>query len=365
MASALNPDTTPKLSVRDLVVRHGARTLLDVPSLDIQPREVLTIIGPNGAGKTTLLLHLALLERPQHGEILYHGGSTRRRELELRRRMAVVFQEPLLLDRSVEANVETGLRLRGIPRAERQARTQRWLTRFGVATLARRTSRALSGGEAQRVSLARAFALEPDVLLLDEPFSALDQPTRAAITNDLAAALRETHVTAVIVTHDHDEGARLGDRIAVLIDGRIRQIGTPASVIGAPAHEDVAAFVGAANIIPARVTSTSDGLLTLTAGAHVIEAVSEGGFEQALVCLRPEDISISVGTEHLAGSARNKIPGRITRIIPSGADARIEIDCGIPLIARVTRRSLDELGLEPGAPVVASFKATAIHLIPK
>ncbi len=365
MAPPLNVDATAKLSVRDLVVRRAGRTVLDVPSLDVHAREVLAIIGPNGAGKTTLLLHLALLERPSHGDVLYDGQPARPRELALRRRMAVVFQEALLLDRSVEANVETGLRLRGIPQAERKARTQRWLTRFGVDALARRTSRALSGGEAQRVSLARAFALEPDVLLLDEPFSALDQPTRAAITDDLAAALRETHVTAIIVTHDHDEAARLGDRIAVLIDGRIRQIGTPATVIGAPADEDIAAFVGVGNIIPARVTATRDGLLTLTAGPHLIEAVSEGGFGQALVCLRPEDISISVGTEHLAGSARNKIPGRITRIIQSGADARVEIDCGIPLVARVTRRSLDELGLEPGASVVASFKATAVHLIPK
>jgi len=353
-----------RLALRDVVVRRAGRVVLDVPHLDVAAGETLAVIGPNGAGKSTLLLQLALLERPAEGRVLYDGAPARGHELALRRRMAVVFQDPLLLDRPVLANVETGLRLRGVPRGERRPRAMRWLARFGIAELAGRHARALSGGEAQRASLARAFALEPEVLLLDEPFSALDTPTRAALIADLAAVLGETPLTTVLVTHDHDEAARLGDRVAVIIDGRIRQEGTPSAIFGAPADEGVAAFVGVETIFEADVVARSDGIVTLRAGSHDIQAVDAGELTRALVCLRPEDISLGPPSEG-AGSARNRIPGRVMRITPSGAAARVELDCGFPLVAQITRRSLEDLGLDAGSDVVASFKATAVHLIPR
>jgi molybdopterin-binding protein len=215
------------------------------------------------------------------------------------------------------------------------------------------------------VSLARAFALEPEVLLLDEPFSALDQPTREAITGDLARALAETGVTALVVTHDRDEAARLGHRVAVMIDGRITQIGSPSAVFGAPADERTAAFVGIETMVPATVIDRGDGLMVLRAGGHQIEAIASGEFVEALVCLRPEDVALSGPGERVPDSARNRLAGRVTRILRSGADARVEIDCGFPLIARVTRRSLEDLGIAEGSSVVGSFKATAVHLIPK
>ena len=361
--------TAPKLAARNLVVRRAGRTIADIPSLDVMAGEALAIIGPNGAGKSTLLLQLALLERPDAGVVLFEGADARGRELALRRRMAVVFQEPLLLDRTALANVETGLRLRGVAGGERRQRATRWLARFGVDALASRSSRTLSGGEAQRVSLARAFALEPEVLLLDEPFSALDRPAREAITRDLASVLAETHTTTVLVTHDHDEAARLGDRIAVLMRGRIVQSGTPSEVFGAPVSEEVGAFVGIETMFEAIIVGRNEGLLTLAAGGHTIEALEGddfGGVTEALVCLRPEDISISAPGEHAAGSVRNGMAGRVRRIVPTGADARVEVDCaGVTVIARVTRRSLDDLALDVGTEIVASFKATAVHLIPR
>ncbi len=356
--------SAPKLALRDIAVLRGGRTVVDVERLEIAQGESLAIIGPNGAGKSTLLLQLALLERPARGERLFEGQPVRGRELALRRRMSVVFQQPLLLDRGVRANVETGLQLRGVPRSERRARAERWLARFGVGALAGRTSRALSGGEAQRVSLARAFALQPEVLLLDEPFSALDAPTRAALTDDLAAVLRETRLTVVLVTHDHDEAARLGERVAVLIGGRIRQVGTPAQVFGSPADEDVAAFVGVETMFEACVVTRGDGIVVLRAGVHQIEAVDRGDFARALVCVRPEDVSIAT-TAETASSVRNRLPGRVRRIAAAGASARVELDCGVPVVARITRRSMEEMGLDAGSEVIASFKATAVHLIPK
>jgi tungstate transport system ATP-binding protein len=364
MGAALT--ASPKLAARNLVVVRSGRTVVDVPALDVPGGGVLAIIGPNGAGKSTLLLQLALLERPGAGDVLFEGQTVRGRELALRRRMAVVFQEPLLLDRGVQPNVEAGLALRGVPRAARRERATRWLARFGVDALAGRSSRTLSGGEAQRVSLARAFALDPEVLFLDEPFSALDQPTRTAIIDDLASVLAETHVTTVLVTHDHDEAARLGDVVAVMMHGRIKQIGAPSEVFGAPIDEEAAAFVGIETMFEAKVTGASNGLLTLVApGGLTIEAIGTAATGQALVCLRPEDVSLSLPGATGSGSARNQLPGRVRRVALTGADARVEVDCGFTLVARVTRRSIQELSLDAGSEVVVSFKATAVHLIPK
>jgi tungstate transport system ATP-binding protein len=353
------------LAARDVVVRRGGRVIVDVPALDVSAGEVLAIIGPNGAGKSTLLLQLALLERPDAGEILVDGQPSRGRELALRRRMAVMFQEPLLLDRTASANIETGLRLRGVGRRERRDRAMRWLGRFGIEHLAERSPRTLSGGEAQRVSLARAFSLEPEVLLMDEPFSALDAAARAAISDDLAGVLADTGITGVLVTHDRDEAARFGDRVAVMMGGRICASGTPAEVFGSPADEEVAAFVGIETIAPARVVGRDGDCVTLDASGHEIEAIAAGTFERALVCLRPEDVSIGLPGERATDSARNRLPGRVRRIVRAGADARVEIDCGFTLTARITRRSSDDLGLDEGVGVVATFKATAVHLIPK
>jgi tungstate transport system ATP-binding protein len=356
---------TPWLEARDLVVRRGGRAVVDVERLELRAGEVLALIGPNGAGKTTFLLHLALLQRPEAGTVLFQGQPTAGRERAIRRRLAVVFQEPLLLDRSVAANIETGMRLHGVPASQRRERSERWLGRFGVSHLASSGARALSGGEAQRVSLARAFALEPEVLLLDEPFAALDQPTRETLIEELAYALEQTHTPALVVTHHRDEAARLGDRVAVMIGGRIRQVAPPAEVFGEPADEEVAAFVGVETMLPAHVVSRHEGLVTLSAGVVTVEAVAGGEFSEALICLRPEDIIITAPGEQVPGSARNRLPGRIVGVRVTGADARVEIDAGVRLVARVTRRSLQDLDLDAGSPVVASFKATAVHLIPR
>ena len=173
---------------------------------------------------------LQLLIRPERGELLLDGAPMQRDPIATRRRMAAAFQEPLLLSMSVRANVELGLRLRRLPRAQRRTRARHWLDRFGVGHLADRHAHDVSGGEAQRVSLARGFALDPEVLLLDEPFAALDAPTRSDLIEDFASVLAESRPTTVLVTHDRDEARRLGDGIVVLIDGRLRQRGSPAEV---------------------------------------------------------------------------------------------------------------------------------------
>lgn len=365
------PRKPPMLEVVDLEVTRGGARVLTVPRLAIRQGEILAIIGPNGAGKSTLLLALALLLKPTRGKVHIAGEeATPGNTLRLRRRMAVVFQEPLLLDTSVAQNVATGLKLRGLGRAECEARVAAWLERFGIASLAHRRARSLSGGEAQRTSLARAFAMEPEVLFLDEPFSALDAPTRAAVTADLLAVLRATRTTAVLVTHDRDEALALGDKVGVIIGGELRQLGTPAEVFGAPVDTDVAGFVGVETIAPGEILARENGLAQVRVGHRLAEVASDlDPGTRVFLCLRPEDVALHVlsraGQEVARSSARNLLPGRVLSVTPWRGQLRVAVDCGFQLAASLTHRSVAEMGIAEGVSVVASFKATSAHLIPR
>jgi tungstate transport system ATP-binding protein len=232
------------IEIRDLVIQRNGMNALRVDALEIQLGETLTVVGPNGAGKTTLLLALARLLTPFQGDILYAGKSLKQwEELDYRRRISFVFQSPLLMDMNVEQNVALGLKFRGTPKDEIHSRVAKWMKQLGVESLAKRRAGQLSGGEAQRVSLARAFVLEPELLLLDEPFAALDPPTRSKLLEDLSALLKENHRTAVFVTHNLSEATKLSDRIAVIIGGMLRQVGTAKQIKSKPADGMVAAFL--------------------------------------------------------------------------------------------------------------------------
>jgi tungstate transport system ATP-binding protein len=232
------------IQIRDLLIQRNGADALRIDSLDIQRGETLTVVGPNGAGKSTLLLALARLIKPVSGEILYDGRPQKQwDELEYRRKISFVFQSPLLMDMSVEQNVALGLRFRGIPKDEISERVGKWMKQLGVETLSKRRAGKLSGGEAQRVSLARAFVLDPELLLLDEPFSALDPPTRAKLFEDLSALLKKDRRTAVFVTHNLNEATKLSPRIAIIVGGRLRQVGTAKQINSCPADETVEAFL--------------------------------------------------------------------------------------------------------------------------
>jgi tungstate transport system ATP-binding protein len=355
------------LSIRNVIMRRDDRIVLDVADLVLHKGEVLTVIGPNGAGKSTLLLVLSRLLKPDEGQQYYHGRLLQGRDdLAFRRRNGLVLQSPLLLKGTVLENVITGMRFRGTPKKEAEKSAKIWLKRFAISHLEDRSSRQLSGGEAQRTSLARAFSVEPEVLFLDEPFNALDTPTRTRILADFQAIVASTGMTTVFVTHDMDEALLLGDRVAILLEGKLRQIGPAEEVFAAPADEGVAAFLGADTTLVGRVTSNANGHVLVNVNNQQIEAVADVEVgKDVIVFLKPEDVTLWANEELPPSSARNRLAGKISRVVPRGPLVHLTIDCGFPIGALITRPSFTEMELDIGRRVAVTFKASTVHLIPR
>ncbi len=364
---------TPVIQGKGLKVTRGGAVILDVPSVEIRTGEVISFIGSNGAGKTTLLQTLSYLANPFEGEVYFRGRKVGRESavLTYRRCLAMAFQEPLLFDTTVFENVASGLRLRGLPRKAIRERVLAYLDLFGIARLVDRSARNLSGGEAQRTSLARAFATRPEVILLDEPFASLDPGSREPLMDDVQNILRKTRTTAIFVTHDLMEALRLSDRIGVMDKGRILQIGRTEDVMNRPADEIVASLIGIGTIISGKVTGSKEDTFSVLVEGREISSV--GLFtvgETVAVYIRPENVTLSVppsgdGVASLATSARNVLPATVTSVTPMGLYQKVRLDCGFPLVSFVTKQSVDNLDLREGRQVLASFKATAVHVMKK
>ena len=350
------------LEVRGVEVRAGGRSILAIGAFSVGPGETVALIGPNGAGKSTLLHVAAAVLRPDRGEVRLGGetvtpGSERR----LRQTTALVFQSPLLFSTSVLGNVASGLRFRGVPRAEATAAAGAWLARFGVAALAERRPAGLSGGEAQRVSLARAFATEPRLVLLDEPFAALDPPTRQSLVPTLLVELRRTGAAAILVSHDLGEALAFGDRVGVLLDGRIAQIAPPAELLARPASLATARLLGAENLWPAvRVPGGSEPSrwqvapgLTWSVGSG---AGSHGGgtvvVRAASMVVRPAGAEVPPGA--------NAIDGVVASVVPTPWGERVRIEG--PVAVEAHRRGGDAV-VAVGDRVRATVPVADCHLV--
>jgi tungstate transport system ATP-binding protein len=353
------------LEVRDLLIHRQGQSVLEVEQFQVREGETLAIIGPNGAGKTTLLLALAWLIRPVRGQVFFRSRPvTSANQLEVRRRMGLVLQEPFLLQASVFNNVACGLRFRGLPHHDVERRASEWLNRLEIAHLRDRPAHQLSGGEAQRASLARALAIQPDVLMLDEPFSSLDAPTRTKLMQDLKSLLKGQGLTTLLVTHDLDEALFLGERVGVIIAGRIRQIERPDRVFSAPVDRDVASFVGVETVIPGMVVASHGGTATVQTTAGILECMSdEGQGAPVYLCLRPEDIIIHPEKGQAPSGAINHISGVINQMLPQGPLVRIVVNAGIDLVALIPRQSAQEMELIEGQTVQVQFNASVIHVI--
>jgi tungstate transport system ATP-binding protein len=352
------------LALRDIAVHYGERVALQVAVLDVDRGEVLAIIGPNGAGKSTLLRVMGMLQRPDNGTVLFRGqNALNGNSLELRRRIATVFQEPLLLNAAVYQNAALGLKLRGISRAEIDRRLGPWLQRLGIEHLAARSARTLSGGEAQRTSLARALVLEPELLLLDEPFSALDPASREGLLGDFQSIVKETGITTVFVTHDRKEAFALANRVGVLNQGYLLQLDSRERVFLRPESEHVAEIVGMENRL-AGVVETSDGdYVTIKIKDRRVHAKGTfGAGTKVVVCIRPEEVSLSLA--HCEANDSNRLTGNVIAVSPGMTHDRISLDCrGFNLIALVDRKESFDLTLSAGDEMTAVFSPAAVHVI--
>lgn len=358
---------TSLITLQDVVVRYGPISILQVPSLEVGEGETLAIIGPNGAGKSTLLRVMGLLQRPTRGRIYVDGKLAKRgRRLALRRRMASVMQEPLLVRGSVFDNAALGLKLQHVDSRMIERRVGYWLERLGIAPLRQRSVHSLSGGEAQRTSLVRALALEPALLLLDEPFSALDPPSQEGLLLDLVDVLREASIATVLVTHNRHEALTLGNRVGILINGEMVQIGGPAAVFRRPCSRIVAHLVGTDVMLEGVVTSTRSPYIQVTTAAGTLEAAGTLPIgTRVTLCLRPEDVSVYplCRVSRFGSEAINVVSGTVAQITPWGGQSRVTIDSGVSLTALLPERCARSLSIQPGQRVAACFDVSAVHVI--
>jgi molybdate transport system ATP-binding protein len=319
-------------------------------------RETVALVGPSGAGKTTVLGAVAGLVHPRRGRIALgeetlldtSRGIDRPPE---QRRVGLVFQEYALFPHlSVERNVAFGGR----------RRAAELLERFRIAHLSRARPHELSGGERQRVALARALARDPAVLLLDEPMAALDAHTRAGVRAELQELLRELALPTILVTHDFEDAAALADRVGVLADGRLLQLGAPDELVAAPTDAFVASFTGA-NLLHGFARPAREGLteVVLDGGAVVFSTDPAEG--RVGVVVYPWEVSIAPADSVPADSALNHLAAPVSSLVTIGNRVRVRVG---PLVGEVTAASADRLGLERGRVVVASFKATGARLVP-
>jgi tungstate transport system ATP-binding protein len=352
----------PLVALRDVRVQHGAATVLDIPALEICEGEIVAIIGANGAGKSTLLRVLGLLEWPTCGEIIFRGeAATVQTGLAMRRRMASVLQAPLLLDATVYANAALGLKLRGVPSREIDARLRPWLERLGIDHLAARRVRTLSGGEARRTSLARGLVLEPELLLLDEPFSALDAPSREALLLDLQEILGQTQAAVVMVTHDLHEAAALGKRIGVLSRGRLIQLSMAEDIFTRPANDEVAAIAGMQNRIAGIVAEVSPGAAVVRFAGGAAFLCGDFAVGAAVTLwIRSENLELARNRDDVTPGAAF-IEAKVRRVSPWASQYRVvlQADCGW-LVALVVKGRFVALDLREGERVVVSFKPAAV-----
>jgi molybdate transport system ATP-binding protein len=336
----------------------------------LNPPIVTVLFGPSGSGKTTILRALAGLERSANCVIRFSGETWVDEQSGVfippqRRRIGFLFQDYALFSHlTVEGNIRYGLQ--GLSAYEQRLRILGLLERFRLQDLAARYPEQLSGGQKQRVALARTLAPQPRLLLLDEPLSALDGPTREALRGELRHLLSSLSIPVLLVTHDRVEALALGDQVAIVNEGRIVQHASIEEVFNGPLTPAIAKIVAVETVLRARVLQADGELVTVAVGAiRLVAAASDfpSSTVEAFVCIRAENVLLLKSVETVPASARNRLPGIVKSLTREGPAWRIEIDCGFRLTALLTRQACEELALQKNDHVLAMIKATNVHLI--
>ena len=346
-------------------IRHsyGGETVLDVQRISLHAGELLAVLGPNGAGKSTLLRVLAMLEKPTSGRVAFHGRTGKRAEQALRAASAAVFQRPHFWRGKVGYNVGLGLSFRRVSVPETKARVARICQLLQIDHLLDADIHTLSGGQAQRVCLARALVLQPEILFLDEPTANLDSAARADLREDLERVARQRAGSVLLITHNRNEAFTLADRIAVLVDGRLAQLGTATELYENPADPYIARVTGAELSLRGRVLRADGRMLLVDVGGTQLFTVGEAG-EGVMVKIayRPEDLIIAAPDLTIGEiSTRNLFFATIRERRDIGGLVRLRVFGPPEMGALVTRSAAEELDLRPGVRVSVRIKATALH----
>jgi len=346
------------ITIKELCVDLGGFQLNDI-TLDVQEGEYFIILGPTAAGKTILLETIAGIYPAKSGEIWLNSHDVTRVEPE-KRGIGFVYQDHVLFPHlSVMNNITFGLRRRGMSRKQAKTEAEWAVELLGISYLLERKPDTLSGGEKQKVALARALVIKPQVMLLDEPLSALDPETKESVQRELREIHDRLKLTIIHVTHDFEEAVALGDRIAVIGNGRIAQTGTAEQIFRQPNSEFVARFSMTRNIFAGEVSDGDDECAALNIEGTRISVITDlrGKLHASI---RPEDILLS--SRPLQSSARNSFKGTITRIASKGSTIYLSINVPPEFVCLVTRHSFEELGLQEGGKVYVTFKASAVHV---
>jgi molybdate transport system ATP-binding protein len=347
----------------------GRAPISAVLTYEVQRATALVLFGPSGSGKTTVLRSIAGLEWPERGLIRFISRTWLDTRAGIRvapqdRQIGYMAQDYALFPTyTVAGNIAYGLG--ALPVAERRKRVDEMVELFQLRDFEGAKPRELSGGQQQRVALARAVAPRPQLLLLDEPLSALDLPTRLQLRGELRTLLKHLALPSIIVTHDWAETLSLGDVVAVMGEGQVLQVGPPQDVFCRPGNAAVAQIVGVETVIEGQVIEQVNGLATVRVKGTLLKGLGTDEIGSSVfVCIRAEDVVLEQGGTGLT-SARNHLNGKVREIIPHGVMVHVKIDCGFPLVAVVTRGAQEELKIELGSPVVAVIKAGGVHLVPR
>lgn len=330
-------------------------------NLEVEDKEYLVVLGPTGAGKTLLLETIAGFHFPDSGEIWINGENVTNIPPE-KREIGFVYQDYMLFPHmTVEENVEFGLKLRGFSKNERKKAVNEVLELTGLTHLRKRLPSTLSGGEQQKTALARALVIKPKVILLDEPLSALDVNSQKMLREELKKLHKSLGITTIHVTHNHFEAYTLAEKIAMMKDGTIIQVGSPEEVFQKPKDDFIARFVGFENLFEGKITENNEGVALIDIGGVVIEAVT-AKTGRCIAGVRPDDIIIS--ETPLKSSMRNTLKGEISRYLDMGSLVNLVVKVNnIPFVALITKRSFKEMKLSKGTKVYIAFKASSVHIM--
>lgn len=335
--------------------------VLENINLKIKKGTSTGLIGPTGSGKTVLLRLIDLLEKPSSGTVYFEdldANESSKRRLEIRRQIGMVFQKPLAFKSTVYENVAYGLKIRGDTK-NLDMRVKEILEIIDLKGYDNRNALKLSGGETQRLALARAMITNPKLLLLDEPTANLDPISTTKMEELIIKINHESKTTIIMTTHDLSQGQKLTDRMVILNNGQVSQIGTPREIFSRPKNKFVADFIGIENLMTGELETDENGIISINTGSIKIYTITEKR-GKVNFNVRPDEITVS--KEKVKSSARNVINGEVQQIVDTGSLIRLLVNAGEFFTVFITRESLKDLNISIGTSVWLYFKASAVHV---